>query len=123
MWREDVDQPLRDFDQPLRDFRMTRVTFGVSASSFIQNMCVKQNSIDHAAEYPLAANAVSESFYVDDGLIGADTVETAICLQQELQSLFSRAGFCLRKWNSSDSTVLQYYSAISPAIDVVCRDM
>ncbi len=45
-----------------------RMTFGVSASSFAANMTVKQNAIDHATNYPLAANAVNCSFYVDDGL-------------------------------------------------------
>lgn len=51
---------------------MTRVTFGVSASLFAANMSVKKNAIDHALEYPLAAKAVAESFYVDDGLAGAN---------------------------------------------------
>ena len=46
--------------------------------------------------------------YVDDGLSGADSVEEAIKLQQQLQDLFSRAGFLLCKWNSSESTVLQH---------------
>ena len=59
---------------------MTRVTFGVSASSFIANMCVKQNALDHAAHYPLAFKAVNESFYVDDGHTGADTVQGAVRL-------------------------------------------
>ena len=43
---------------------MTRVTFGVS--SFIANMCIKQNAIDFASEYPNAAKEVERSFYVDD---------------------------------------------------------
>ena len=82
---------------PLRDYRMTRVTFGVSASSFAANMCVKQNAIDHALKYLFAAKAVHESFCVDDGLTGANSIEQAIKLQEELQNLFSRAGFLLRK--------------------------
>ena len=45
---------------------MTRVTFGVSASSFAANMAVWQNAIDHAHEYPLAARVVEKPFYVDD---------------------------------------------------------
>ena len=53
-------------EEPLRDFHMTRVTFGVSASSYAANMSVKQNSLNLAAEYPLAAHAVQNSFYVDD---------------------------------------------------------
>ena len=48
-------------DSPLQDFRMTRVTFGVSASSFIANMCVKPNALDFASIYPLAAKAVEYS--------------------------------------------------------------
>ena len=63
---------------------MTRITFGVSASSFAANMSVKQNAIDHTHEFPLATTAVNESFYVDDGLTGADSVEAAIKWQGQL---------------------------------------
>ena len=59
---------------PLLDYRMTRVTFGVSASSFADNMAVKPNAVDYAVEYPLAETRVNTSFYVDDGLTGADSV-------------------------------------------------
>ena len=41
--------------EPLKDYRMTRLTFGVSASSFAANMSVKRNAIDFALEYPQAA--------------------------------------------------------------------
>ena len=71
-------------DDPLRDHRMTRVTFGVSASAFAANMSVKQNAVDFALEYPQAAEAVKKYFYVDDGLTGADTVDDAIKLQTQL---------------------------------------
>ena len=101
VWRKDPSEPLKDY-------RMIRVTFGVSASSFIANMCVKQNAIDHASKYPLARKVVDESFYVDDGLTGADTVDEAVELHNQLQSLFNEGGFLLRKWNSSDPTVLQH---------------
>ena len=56
---------------PLTDYRMTRVTFGVSASSFAANMSVKRNALDHALEFPKAADVVKTSFYVDDCLTGA----------------------------------------------------
>ncbi len=44
VWRNSIAEPLKDY-------RMTRVTFGVSASSFVANMCVKQNAIDLESEY------------------------------------------------------------------------
>ena len=94
-------------NEPLKDYRMTRVTFGVSASSFAANMSVKRNAMDHALEFPKAASVVETAFYVDDCLTGANSVEEAIELHQQLLNLFARGGFLLRKWNSSDPSVLQ----------------
>ena len=98
---------------PLQDFRMTRVTFGVSSSSFLANMSVKQNAEDFAHKYPLAAKVVKEAFYVDDCLTGADFVEEGIQIQRNLRDLFSEADFVLRKWNSSNPAVLE---AIPPSL-------
>ena len=95
-------------DDPLRDYRMTRITFGVSASSFIANMSVKQNALDHALDFPKAADVVETSFYVDDCLTGAESVEEAIDLHQQLIALFSKGGFLLRKWNSCEPQVIEH---------------
>ena len=86
---------------------MTHLTFGVSASCFAAKLAIKQNAIDLAHECPLAAEAVMKSFYVDDCLTGADDVKTVITLQCQLQDLFFRGGFQLRKWNSIEAFVLR----------------
>ena len=103
VWRSDPSNTLKDY-------RMTRLTFGVNASSFVANMSVKQNARDYVLEFPLAAKVVDDSFYVDDGLTGADSVEGAVKLQNQLQDLFGKGGFVLRKWTSSDPAVLQNIS-------------
>jgi hypothetical protein len=100
VWRPDPGDTLKDY-------RMTRVTFGVTSSSFVANMCVQRNATDITQSYPLAAKVVNESFYVNDCLTGADTVEQAIETHQQLQELFSKAEFLLRKWNSSSPAVLE----------------
>ena len=74
LWREDPHQPVKDY-------RMTRLTFGVSASSFAANMALKQNAINHIQSHPQAYQAVIKSFYVDDGLTGADSEDEAIRLR------------------------------------------
>ena len=74
-------------------------------------MSVKQNAVDYGVEYPLAERSVNTSFYVDDGLTGANSVQEAIELQHQLQDLFSKGGFLLRKWNSSDPQAIQRLSA------------
>ena len=65
----------KNCDEPLRDYRMSRVTFGVSASSFAANMSLKQNAFDYAVQLPQAADVVNKSFYIDDCLTGADSIE------------------------------------------------
>ena len=100
VWRNDIKDPLVDY-------RMTRVTFGVSASSFAANMAVKQNALDFATEFPIAAKVVDTSFYVDDCLTGADSIAEATKLHTQLHALFTKDGFLLRKWNSSDAEVVK----------------
>ena len=100
VWRNDPNEQLRDC-------RMTRVTFGVSASAFVASMCIKQNAIDFSAQFPRAAKQVDTSFYVDDYLGGADSPQEAIELQKEMHSLFLKGGFLLCKWGSSEPSVLE----------------
>ncbi len=88
LWRSDPDQPLQDF-------RMTRITFGVSASPFAAIVALKQNAFDNTVEYPLAAEVVQTSFYVDDGLTGANSVDEAIKLQRDFRILLGKGGFLL----------------------------
>ena len=98
----------RESTEPLVDYRMTRLTFGVSASSFAANMAVRQNALDNVHTYPQAAQTVLDSFYVDDGLTGADSKEEAVHLQKQLHLLFSGAGFTLRKWKTNEPDVLEH---------------
>ena len=108
---EESDRDLHRFvwrSDPLKAYRMTRVTFGVSASSFAANMSVKRNAMDHALEFPKAADVVETAFYIDDCLTGANSVEEAIDLHQQLLHLFAKGGFLLRKWNSSNPNVLHH---------------
>ena len=98
----------RESSKPLVDYRMTRLTFRVSAPSFAANMAVKQNALDNAQKYPRAAQLVLESFYVDDGLTGVDSIEEAVHLQEQLQILFLGAGFTLHKWKTSEPDILAH---------------
>ena len=52
-------------------------------------------------KFPMASQAVLKSFYVDDCLSGADSVEEATTLQWQLHNLFLKGGFLLHKWNSN----------------------
>ena len=74
-------------------------------------MSLNQNAIDFAVQFPQAVQTVDKSFYVDDCLTGADLKEDAIELHRQLQNLFSKGGFLLRKWNSSEPVILDHLSS------------
>ena len=67
-------------DQPLADYQMSRVTFGVAASPYLAVKTLQQTAVDFAAALPNVGYHIMHSFYVDDLLGGADTVEEALTL-------------------------------------------
>ena len=93
-------------DEAITDYRMTRVTFGVSASPYLAVRTLQQTAKDHGEDYPEAAAHVSKSFYVDDLLAGATTPEEALTLHKHLRIILSKGGFNLCKWRSSNDSVL-----------------
>ena len=88
------------------DYRMTRVTFGVSASPYLAVRTLQQAAQDHGADYPDASLHILTSFYVDDLLAGANTPEEALKLFADLRTILEKAGFNLCKWRSNSNTVL-----------------
>ena len=80
MWRSNPDKPIQDY-------QMTRVTFGISMSSFAANMSFEHNAMDHALKFPKAATIVEREFNIDDRLSGADSVEEALDIHQQLLKL------------------------------------
>ena len=95
----------KDEHGQFEDYQMTRLTFGVLASSFATNMAVRTNAIQNEHSHP-QASSVRKSFYVDDRLTGANSVSEAIVLQKELQHFFDKGGFLLRKWKSNEPGAL-----------------
>ena len=93
--------------ETIKDYRMTRVTFGVSASPYLAVKTLQQTAADHGQDNPIAAQHIRESFYVDDLLAGANTVQEALELYSSLREVLAKGGFNLCKWRSSSPSVLE----------------
>ena len=89
----------KDSNGMIKEHRMTRLTFGVSAS--LATHVLRQLSKDYQAEYPEASELVLTSFYVDDCLTGANTVQEAVTIRQSLNEMLSKGSMNLRKWRSN----------------------
>ena len=116
MYREielaELDRDLHRFlwratpQDPVQDYRMKRVTFGVSASPYLAVRTLQQTAVDHGQDHQLASSHITQSFYVDDLLAGAESVEKALELYSSLRTVLSKGGFNLCKWRSNSPLVL-----------------
>lgn len=95
--------------EPIKVFQLNTVTYGTSSASFQATRCLKQLAIEFKDQLPQAAREIDRSFYVDDLLSGADSVQEATKLSSDIVSIISSAGMNLRKFNSNN---LQFLSAI-----------
>lgn len=92
---------LRDDNGRLQDLRMKRLTFGVRSSPYLATQVIRHLAEQHRDSHSEASRAILTSFYVDDYLAGAETVEEAVSLREQLCQLLLLAGMTLRKWRSS----------------------
>ncbi|CAG7667401.1 unnamed protein product [Allacma fusca] len=92
--------------KPLRVYQLTRVTFGLAPSSYQAKKVMQVLADTYQNEFPTGSKALKRDLYVDDCMTGANSKEEAIKLQQELTELAEKANVSLRKWTSSDPTVL-----------------
>ena len=90
----------------IQEWELQRLTFGVTCSPFIAQRTLKQLVIDEGSKYPLAAEALTSSCYIDDLVCGASSVKEALNLYNELNQLLNSGGFTLHKWASSNLDVL-----------------
>ncbi|XP_062557800.1 uncharacterized protein LOC134222655 [Armigeres subalbatus] len=92
--------------EPIRTYQLTTVTYGTACAPYLATKSLQRLSELGSEMYPLAARALKNDFYVDDMLTGADNIETASQMMNEMIKLTSSGGFNLRKWSSNSSTLL-----------------
>ncbi|KAG5869215.1 hypothetical protein JTB14_006539 [Gonioctena quinquepunctata] len=93
-------------DEPVKDYTLLTVVYGVSSSPYLALKVLLQLAEDEGKAYPLAAENIRHSSYVDDFVGGASTFEEARVLITELIALMKLGGFELRKWSSNEPFLL-----------------
>ena len=77
------------------------MTYGTPSAPYLATRCLQQFAEDEIKDFALALETLKNNFYVDDALCGANTIEDALQLQQELIVLLGRGGFHLCKFCAS----------------------
>jgi len=60
------------------------VTKGTASAPYLAPRCLQQPAEDESKDFSLTPETLANNFYVDDALCGANTIEDALNLQQEL---------------------------------------
>ena len=89
-------------------FEFDRVVFGVNSSPFQAQYVLRQHAKKFQGDYPMAAETILHSAYMDDSMDSIQNEENAIDLYQQLSQLLSAAGMYARKWLSNSSQVLEH---------------
>ena len=107
----------------MKIYTLNAVAYGTSCAPYLAIRCLKQLAEeDEAKLYPAAGNALRFEFYMDHVLTGCSTVEKAIDLQQQLQTLLAKGQFPLRKWRTNDARILEHLTEQSKADDLLILD-
>lgn len=112
IWRENENEPFRHY-------RMKRQTYGLKSSAYCCIAALQQCAqIDYKDEYPLASQAVSSSFYVDDGTLGAHFECEAEELYKQLNLMLGKGGFPLAKWATNNERLQSMIGATTGSVDL-----
>ena len=87
----------------IRELRMTRVTYSVT-SSYHSTRALQEIGKNHGPN-PNTVNVIL-NFWVDDLLSGADTLEEACVLQDNLIETLNKNCLPLRKWSSNEPAMV-----------------
>ena len=81
--------------------------FGANSSPTCANYALKRVGLDNEKEYPIAAKAIQNNFYMDDFIKSVETTEKAIQVFSQIQPLLSQHGFQMKKWISNNDAVTE----------------
>ncbi|XP_076301867.1 uncharacterized protein LOC143219991 [Lasioglossum baleicum] len=99
LWR---DSP----DQPIIPHHLTTVTYGLTCAPYLAIRTLLQLATDEGSRFPSGATLLQEATYVDDVLSGADTVDEALQVQEDIVGICRSGGFTLKKWNANHPALL-----------------
>ena len=87
-------------------YEFDRVVFGVNSSPFQAQFVLQYHAQKCQKDFPVAAEIIQKSTYMDDSMDSTLSDENAIELYKQLSRLFTKAGMHARKWLSNSSTLL-----------------
>ncbi|XP_018405227.1 PREDICTED: uncharacterized protein LOC108781676 [Cyphomyrmex costatus] len=100
LWRNDPADNVEEYE-------LLTLTYGTSSASYLATKCLVYLASQLSRKYPIGAKHVMRDFYMDDMLTGANTIEEARTIRDEVIQLLKEGGFELGKWASNNMELLE----------------
>lgn len=97
-----------DSQNQITHFRLLTVTYGTACAPYLAIRTLRQLAMDEKPNFPEASERALTDFYVDDLLSGANSIEEAKHLVNQMNELLLSGGFSLRKWCSNAPEVISH---------------
>ncbi|XP_055715181.1 uncharacterized protein LOC129809399 [Phlebotomus papatasi] len=94
--------------EPISHYRARGVCFGVTTSSYLATRVLIDLAEKEQVQFPLAAKALKQNFYVDDCLISFPSIPEAKECRLQLTELHASAGMTLAKWCVNDPQITDH---------------
>lgn len=88
-------------------FQLNTLAFGVSSSSFLAIRTLHQLANDECRVFPRAVEILKTHLYVDNLLSGANDIDEARLIRDDITALLARGGFNIRQWASNDERIIK----------------
>jgi hypothetical protein len=113
LWR-DLD-PSREPDV----FEFSRVVFGKNSAPMESQFVAQENARRNQDRYPLAAETVLKSTYMDDSVDSVENDQEGVKLYRQLKALWGIANMHARKWISNSPKVIEAIPTEERATEIV----
>ncbi|CAG7684038.1 unnamed protein product, partial [Allacma fusca] len=80
--------------------------FGLKPAPWLATRTTYELAQREKTSYPNASKIIQEDIYVDDLISGGSTPEKVVELRQQVQDMMQSGGFTMRKWVSTNETVM-----------------
>lgn len=99
LWRFSVDEPIKTYE-------LTTVPFGLASSPYLATRCLKILAEENPETFKDGKLALLQDCYVDNIFTGADSLEIAIQIKNEINTILDSGGFPLKKWCANNEGIL-----------------
>ena len=103
-------------------YEFSRVVFGKNSAPMESQYVAQENARRYQHLYPLAAETVLESTYMDDSIDSVEDDKDGVQLYHELKELWAKAKMEARKWVSNSPQVLAEIPVEDRASEIVIND-